>query len=145
MLAEFRTPQLYSFKPRIIRNNPKIMQASSWALLVLLLLLLYRIQHVLKNGSKTNKRSRVKSDICSTAIFLGSGPHISSVLVLLKPLATGGHTTEMLALISSLDFERYCPRLYVTSEGDIFSAQKATDFELAHSVTFMQLCPLNLL
>ncbi|KAJ7901898.1 oligosaccharide biosynthesis protein Alg14-like protein, partial [Mycena olivaceomarginata] len=41
----------------------------------------------------------------------------------------GGHTSEALALISALDFNRYSPRTYVISEGDSFSAQKARELE----------------
>lgn len=32
-------------------------------------------------------------------------------------------------LLSSLDFSRYCPRMYIISEGDTLSAQKALSLE----------------
>ena len=41
----------------------------------------------------------------------------------------GGHTTEALALVSALDFERYTPRTYIISDGDTLSAQKARELE----------------
>ena len=41
----------------------------------------------------------------------------------------GGHTTEVLALVSALDFERYTPRTYIISDGDTLSAQKAHELE----------------
>lgn len=41
----------------------------------------------------------------------------------------GGHTTESLALVSTLDFSRYKPRLYIVSEGDVLSSQKARNLE----------------
>ena len=48
-----------------------------------------------------------------------------------KPLheRAGGHTTEALALVSSLDFVRYTPRTYIISDGDTLSAQKARELE----------------
>ena len=35
----------------------------------------------------------------------------------------------MLQMLQGLDFERYEPRLYLVSQGDIFSAEKAAEFE----------------
>jgi len=52
-------------------------------------------------------------ETCSLAVFLGSG----------------GHTTEALALVSSLDFARYTPRTYIISQGDHLSAHKASSLE----------------
>ena len=34
-------------------------------------------------------------------------------------------------LLSALDFNRYSPRTYITSEGDILSARKAVALELS--------------
>jgi len=61
-----------------------------------------------KSGLKTASTST-----CSLAVFLGSG----------------GHTTEALTLLSSLDFSRYTPRTYIVSDGDTLSAQKARSLE----------------
>ncbi|CAE7170550.1 unnamed protein product [Rhizoctonia solani] len=44
-------------------------------------------------------------------------------------LGSGGHTTEALALVSSLDFDKYTPRTYIVSEGDSLSATKAVVLE----------------
>ncbi|ELU39115.1 Alg14 domain-containing protein [Rhizoctonia solani AG-1 IA] len=41
-----------------------------------------------------------------------------------------GHTTEALALVSSLNFDKYSPRTYIISEGDTLSAKKAIALEL---------------
>lgn len=41
----------------------------------------------------------------------------------------GGHTSEALALVSTIDFLRYSPRKYIISEGDTLSARKATELE----------------
>ncbi|KAJ3806363.1 glycosyltransferase family 1 protein [Lentinula aff. lateritia] len=44
-------------------------------------------------------------------------------------LGSGGHTSEMLALVSSLDFDRYFPRIYIISEDDTLSERKAAALE----------------
>ncbi|EJD02706.1 oligosaccharide biosynthesis protein Alg14 like protein [Fomitiporia mediterranea MF3/22] len=41
----------------------------------------------------------------------------------------GGHTSEALALVSTLDFTRYTPRKYIISEGDALSANKFRNLE----------------
>ncbi|KAM5531671.1 hypothetical protein V8D89_014660 [Ganoderma adspersum] len=56
---------------------------------------------------------RGDSGKCSLAVFLGSG----------------GHTSEALSLVSALDFNRYVPRIYIISEGDTLSMQKAMVLE----------------
>lgn len=53
------------------------------------------------------------TNTCSLAVFLGSG----------------GHTTESLTLLGSLDFSRYTPRTYIVSQGDLLSVQKAIALE----------------
>ena len=42
---------------------------------------------------------------------------------------SGGHTSEALMLISGLDFSRYSPRIYIVSDGDILSTNKAISLE----------------
>jgi len=41
----------------------------------------------------------------------------------------GGHTAEMKALVSSLDFERYTPRTYVYCYGDEMSSRIISELE----------------
>jgi beta-1,4-N-acetylglucosaminyltransferase len=41
----------------------------------------------------------------------------------------GGHTAEMKALVSSLDFERYTPRTYVYCHGDEMSLRVISELE----------------
>ena len=53
-------------------------------------------------------------------------------------MVVGGHTTEALRLISALDFSRYTPRIYVISEGDDLSAQKAMTLEANTVNTFLK-------
>ncbi|KAF9261111.1 oligosaccharide biosynthesis protein Alg14 like protein, partial [Marasmius fiardii PR-910] len=53
-------------------------------------------------------------------------------------VSSGGHTSEALTLLSSIDFERYTPRVYVVSEGDSLSIQKVQDLEVTKVHTFQQ-------
>ncbi|KAF8345879.1 glycosyltransferase family 1 protein [Amanita rubescens] len=78
--------------------------------LVLVSLALARIYFILP---QSHRQPRRKDETCSLAVFLGSG----------------GHTAEALTLVSALDFQRYKPRTYVVSEGDILSVKKAADLE----------------
>ncbi|KAG7440034.1 glycosyltransferase family 1 protein [Guyanagaster necrorhizus] len=67
-------------------------------------------------AQKSSGRVRVSNNTSTTrklAVFLGSG----------------GHTSEAIALLSSLDFTRFSPRIYIVSDGDNLSAQKARDLE----------------
>ncbi|KAI6021379.1 glycosyltransferase family 1 protein [Pisolithus microcarpus 441] len=77
-------------------------------------LLLSRIFLVIYRLSRRSERpSRQDADICSLAVFLGSG----------------GHTAEASILLSALDFSRYCPRTYIVSEGDELSNRRAVALE----------------
>lgn len=44
-------------------------------------------------------------------------------------LGSGGHTTEMLALVRELNRERYSPRVYVIASADVTSENKALELE----------------
>ena len=59
------------------------------------------------------RRARDPTSKCKVAVFLGSG----------------GHTTEMLQLLSALPVERYSPRVYIVASGDQFSQTKAIEAE----------------
>ena len=48
-------------------------------------------------------------------------------------LGSGGHTAEMLSLLTDLNPTRYTHRSYVISSGDDFSAQRAEEFEASLS------------
>jgi hypothetical protein len=75
---------------------------------------------------------------CSIAIFLGSGRPLFSTKTAIdftvKIVYIGGHTSEALKLVSSLDFDRYFPRTYIVSDGDTLSANKARSLELAKTI-----------
>lgn len=43
----------------------------------------------------------------------------------------GGHTAEMKALLSTLDFKRYTPRAYVYCHGDLMSTRVIDEVETA--------------
>ncbi|CAO1633624.1 unnamed protein product [Parajaminaea phylloscopi] len=80
------------------------------ALLALLAaLLLPRLLWVVARPPRTPRRTAP----AKTALVLGSG----------------GHTTEILMLLSTLDPRRYRPRTYVVSSGDGLSATKAREHE----------------
>lgn len=49
-------------------------------------------------------------------------------------IGSGGHTTEMLKLIETLDFVKYSPRYYVMASKDVTSAQKVKDLEQKKSI-----------
>ncbi|WVW85957.1 hypothetical protein I302_107995 [Kwoniella bestiolae CBS 10118] len=83
------------------------------ALVGLLVILVIRIYQVIPSKySKATKR-RDKSSKCSIAIFLGSG----------------GHTSEMKSLVSTLPFDRYSPRKYIYCHGDNISLRAISELE----------------
>ncbi|PBK74232.1 glycosyltransferase family 1 protein [Armillaria solidipes] len=67
-------------------------------------------------AQKSSGRTRLSDNTSGTrklAVFLGSG----------------GHTSEAIALLSSLDYARFSSRIYIVSDGDTLSTQKAKDLE----------------
>ncbi|KAK0486092.1 glycosyltransferase family 1 protein [Armillaria novae-zelandiae] len=67
-------------------------------------------------AQKSSGRSRLSDNTSGTrklAVFLGSG----------------GHTSEAIALLSSLDYARFSSRIYIVGDGDTLSTQKAIDLE----------------
>ncbi|ORY28166.1 oligosaccharide biosynthesis protein Alg14 like-domain-containing protein [Naematelia encephala] len=77
------------------------------------LLLALRIYLVLPAHSAAPSPRRKENETCSLGVFLGSG----------------GHTAEMIALISTLDMTRYTPRTYVHCRGDDMSLRLVSAFE----------------
>lgn len=84
--------------------------------LTLLTLASLRLLYILRRWGPSSRRADVPQN---------GGAHI------LISLGSGGHTAEMLALLSSppLPPSRYTRRTYVVSSGDAFSAEKAREFE----------------
>ncbi|XP_018574620.1 UDP-N-acetylglucosamine transferase subunit ALG14 homolog [Anoplophora glabripennis] len=85
-------------------------------LLILILTLviarvLFLIHKITTGHSKYATGRRQKS--CKSIICIGSG----------------GHTTEMLKLIETLDFIKYSPRYYIIASNDVTSARKVEDLE----------------
>ncbi|KAL7582688.1 uncharacterized protein LOC111908536 [Lactuca sativa] len=74
-------------------------------------LLLVRILYVISQGSKP---------ICNT-----SSKHLSTLIV----LGSGGHTAEMINLLSVMQNDRFAPRFYIAAVTDNMSLQKARVFE----------------
>ncbi|KAF8418525.1 oligosaccharide biosynthesis protein Alg14-like protein, partial [Tirmania nivea] len=56
-----------------------------------------------------------------------SPTHLAAVL------GSGGHTSEALLLLSTVDFSKLTYRTYIVSSGDSLSAQKARDFEVSRA------------
>lgn len=88
------------------------------AVLLAGLLVLLRIWWILparENPKSQNAPKKVDGQRGTTvAVFLGSG----------------GHTTELLQLVSALPTERYTQRIYLVSSGDRFSLDKAKELEI---------------
>ncbi|WVR00304.1 hypothetical protein IAU59_007447 [Kwoniella sp. CBS 9459] len=85
---------------------------------LVLLLLFWRIWSALprrwsSSDRKQRERLRTKQDKCSMAVFLGSG----------------GHTSEMRTLVSTLPFERYTPWTYIYCHGDEMSLKAIASLE----------------
>jgi hypothetical protein len=78
-----------------------------------------------RNSHKRAKRTAP----CKAMIVIGSG--FTPVTVSYSHLMSraGGHTSEMLRLMSGLEDSRYHPRLYVMSNTDKISESKVTSFE----------------
>ncbi|WRT70409.1 uncharacterized protein IL334_007407 [Kwoniella shivajii] len=74
-----------------------------------------RIYTILPSRSKSGHRSvkQNPNSTCSIAVFLGSG----------------GHTSEMRSLVSTLPFERYQPRTYIYCHGDEMSLRSISNLE----------------
>ncbi|KAI0047772.1 glycosyltransferase family 1 protein [Auriscalpium vulgare] len=90
--------------------------------LVLLLLLSVVVAFRIYVAFTPRQRSAPKArpaETCGLAVFLGSG----------------GHTSEALSLLHSLDFSRYTPRTYFVGVGDPLSVQKVTALELLKTGT----------
>lgn len=82
--------------------------------LAALLLLLLRVWLILPGTSHRRAAQKPTTHRSYTvAAFLGSG----------------GHTTELLQLVSALPTQRYARRIYLVSSGDRFSWKKANDLE----------------
>ena len=64
----------------------------------------------------------------------------SDLAVSISHFNTGGHTSEMLRLMSGLDLVRYAPRLYVLSTTDLISETKLIDFEQSHKTSADDVC-----
>lgn len=110
---------LASPPPISTSSMPNLWRITAFILLCALARLVWLIFQSRGTKNRHVPRHRQASDTCSLAVFLGSG----------------GHTSEALSLLSSLDFNRYTPRKYVVSEGDILSAEKAVSLETSKATS----------
>ncbi|GAA5844843.1 hypothetical protein JCM5353_006405 [Sporobolomyces roseus] len=85
------------------------------ALVALITLLSVRLFLVLldQHSSSNTPPKRQQDDPATLAIFLGSG----------------GHTAEMMRLVSNLDWNRFTSRTWIISSGDQLSESKALELE----------------
>lgn len=90
------------------------MYPPAWLLVVVALTftIVARLVIIVSRKDSVSRR-RDHKGACHLAVFLGSG----------------GHSSEALTLISTLDFTRYTPRTYLVSDGDPLSATKAIALE----------------
>lgn len=86
------------------------------AVLLFAVRVLYLMHKICTGFSKT-ENVRGKRTPCRTLICIGSG----------------GHTTEMLQLMKSLDFSKYYPRHYILANTDVTSKQKIYTLEEKYS------------
>ncbi|KAH9961596.1 oligosaccharide biosynthesis protein Alg14-like protein [Russula dissimulans] len=84
-----------------------------WLPLGIIFAIASRFYVILKSSRRNVPRRRGLTETCHLAVFLGSG----------------GHSSEALSLVSTLNFSRYTPRTYLISEGDPLSEQKAVALE----------------
>jgi hypothetical protein len=106
------------------------MYPPAWLLVVVALTftIVARLVIIVSRKDSVSRR-RDHKGACHLAVFLGSGKSFT------RPPATtlrpylGGHSSEALTLISTLDFTRYTPRTYLVSDGDPLSATKAIALE----------------
>jgi len=75
-----------------------------------------------------NEHIRNPNDKCSLGVFMGSGK-LPFEGFDSQSEKVGGHTAEMKALVSSLDFERYTSRTYVYCHGDEMSIRTIAELE----------------
>lgn len=85
----------------------------SFALLWFAFAVLTRIFYLLVLKNERYSRAKSRNHTSKTMIVLGSG----------------GHTTEMMNLVSALDKKRYYPRHYVIASSDPLSVEKVKQFE----------------
>lgn len=82
---------------------------------VLIFIVIFRIVYVIVStlGGYRQKKKRLPTDKVKTVIVIGSG----------------GHTSEMMYLVQSLDPARYSPRLYIMASSDKWSESKILECE----------------
>ncbi|XP_076655047.1 ALG14, UDP-N-acetylglucosaminyltransferase subunit [Halictus rubicundus] len=80
---------------------------------VICVMILTRICFVIFRTFKTERTQITSVDRVKTLIILGSG----------------GHTAEMIRILSYLDFKNYSPRTYVHADTDMMSVEKVKELE----------------
>lgn len=93
-----------------------------------------------------NTSVRNPDETCSLGVFMGSGKSMSTCRFqgIGSLHCIGGHTAEMKALMTTLDFNRYTPRTYVCCHGDEMSLRTITDIEATEPTAFSSDSPVSL-
>ena len=98
----------------------------------LAVLVCLRLYSIMPRARVEQSKTSASAGTCSLAVFLGSGMEFLKIVPNARLcVSIGGHTSEVLKLLSDVDFARYTPRTYIISEGDNLSAQKAIGLELS--------------
>ena len=128
--------QFYKCKLKIGFNpcdTYKQYMSPTTAITFIALLAILRLYMILPSKKKHSRTPRSSVHVCTIAVFLGSGTYFTLAI---HPwprhrIIIGGHTSEALTLVSALDFRRYNRRIYIVSEGDDLSEQKAISLEMS--------------
>ena len=110
------------------------MHPLAW-LLVAVALIVARVFVIIVFPKGSLPRPRDHKGTCHLAVFLGSGRSSTRTLAPMLRQYLGGHSSEALTLVSTLNFSRYTPRTYLVSEGDSLSATKAIALERLKAVS----------
>lgn len=107
------------------------------AVLGVLLLVVLRALYVIRNSQQPARRRAPRGLVrrgTSSTQMDSSASSANGPVSVAAFLGSGGHTSEMFALLASLPAERYAPRTYVVGERDQFSAGRALELERAMDV-----------
>lgn len=133
-----------SCPPFVAMMVPLLLVLSSLVLALSLfsLRLLLIIHHTHARSSPPARRR--KDAPASVAVFLGSGElpvTCGAAQVSSHPFEpAGGHTAEMMRLVSGLDWQRYSTRVWIVSSGDQLSESKALALEKHIGTGSVRLC-----
>lgn len=80
-----------------------------------------------------DEKYKVKQSITQSKQWSFSVPVCIYYVILSHDSVAGGHTSEMLKLMMSMDLEFYYPRCYIVAASDRHSTEKAKEFEMTRT------------